>query len=82
MARGMSDATAKLQSEEHYLTQDRQALGPLADAQAARQMRAYMRDYARWNPQAVHGFVAEQRPRLSALSISEAMKRLQPACAG
>jgi 3-methyladenine DNA glycosylase AlkD len=41
-----------------------------------------LRDYARWNPQAVRGFVAEHRSRLSALSVSEAMKHLKPAGPG
>ena len=39
-----------------------------------------LRDYARWDPQAVRGFVAEQRPQLSPLSVSEAMKHLGRPC--
>lgn len=44
MALGMSRATAQLQSAEHHTAQVRQALEPLSDAQAARRMRACMRD--------------------------------------
>lgn len=40
----MSGTATGLQSAESYPAQVRQALAPLADAQAARQMRAYMRD--------------------------------------
>lgn len=41
-----------------------------------------LRDCTRGNPQAVRGFVAEQRPRLSALSVGEALKHLKPADPG
>lgn len=35
-----------------------------------------LRDYGRWAPDAVQGFVAEHREQLSALTVREALKRL------
>jgi 3-methyladenine DNA glycosylase AlkD len=36
-----------------------------------------LRDYARWNPQAVTDFLQENRNRLSGLTVREAAKHLQ-----
>jgi 3-methyladenine DNA glycosylase AlkD len=35
-----------------------------------------LRDYARWNPQAVTHFLVEHRTRLSGLTVREAAKHL------
>jgi 3-methyladenine DNA glycosylase AlkD len=35
-----------------------------------------LRDYARWNPQAVTDFLVEHRARLSGLTVREAAKHL------
>ncbi len=35
-----------------------------------------LRDYARWNPQAVRDFVAAMGERLAPLSVREAMRRI------
>ena len=36
-----------------------------------------LRDYARWNPQAVTDFVVQHRDRLSPLTVREAAKHLE-----
>lgn len=77
----MSGAAAKRQSTEHDLARVRQALKPRADAQAAQQVRACMRDQFPFlglsAPLWREAVAALQRLRLPVPSPSEAMKHLK-----
>jgi 3-methyladenine DNA glycosylase AlkD len=72
----------RLETDSDRLFRYAAALAPEKEFFIRKAIGWALRDYARWNPQAVRGFVAEQRPRLSALSVSEALKHLKPADPG
>ena len=53
-----------------------EALAPEGDFFIRKAIGWALRDYARWNPQAVRDFVAAMGERLSPLSAREAMRRI------
>lgn len=72
----------RLETDVDRLFRYAEALAPEKKFFVRKALGWALRDCACGNPQAVRGFVAEQRPRLSALSVGEALKHLKPAAPG
>ena len=66
----------RLETDTERLFGYAETLAPESDFFIRKAIGWALRDYARWNPQAVRDFVAAMGGRLSPLSAREAMRRI------